>query len=102
MAPARIVFLVLCVGRILNGLRIEGRIDIAQKGNDIRVRIADAADFEVVLVDIDDVELILPNPDLPQLAQLRPRSLQKLQGGIQTARNILMSGQRCAHDRGRP
>ena len=53
------------VGRYF--LRIECRVDRLQDGNDVRVRIANAADFEIVAVHIEDFQAVAENVDLAHL-----------------------------------
>src|SRR5207248_5850621 len=60
---------------------------------------AEAADLEEVLVDVDDVELVLPDADLAQRAQLGARPLEELEGGVQSARRVVVRRKGCAHGR---
>src|SRR5438132_10194058 len=99
MAPARIELLVVFVGGMVDGRGIVSSIDGLEQRDDVRVGVTDAAHFKTVFVDVNDVKLVLPDTDFPQLAQLRPRPFEKLQGGVQTAGSVIMSGERCAHDR---
>src|SRR5262245_59687156 len=91
MTPARVEFLVVLVGRLVDGLRIEGSVDIPEQGYDIGVLVADPADLEVVLVDVDDVQPIRPDVDLPQTAQLRASAFEELQGLIKLSRNKIVT-----------
>src|SRR5260370_24102265 len=64
--PSRVVLLVLGVDRLVDGLRIEGGVNVLQEGDDVGVALAQAADLGVVLVDVCDVQLFLPNAHPPQ------------------------------------
>ena len=68
MASAGIEFLVLGVYRLVDRLRVEGCVDVPEQRHDIGVRIADAADLEVILVDVDDVQLVAPDARLAERA----------------------------------
>src|SRR5688572_19350271 len=97
MAAPRVEFLVLRLGRVVNRLGIEGGVDISQKRNDVRIGIADALHFEEILVDVDDVELVFPDTDLAEIAQLAARALDEFQSGGEVAGFVNVSGEWCGH-----
>src|SRR5262245_10484417 len=88
MPAARVELLVFGLNRIVDRLGVERRIDVPQQGNDVRIRVADAKDLEVVLVDIDDVEFVFPQADLAQRTQLVARSLDERKGTVKVLVNV--------------
>src|SRR5438128_1691375 len=54
--PAGVELLVLGRRRSVDGFRVEGGVDVPQQRNDVGIAVADAADLEIVLVDVDDLE----------------------------------------------
>src|SRR5438046_7594749 len=78
-------------------LRIEGGVDHPEERHDVGVHVTNAADFEDVLVDVEYVQLILPDAHAPQLAHFPASPLQKLQRRIQCARIIVVSCKRGSH-----
>ena len=55
------------------------------KGTDVRVRVADAADLEVVAVHVEDVQPVAADVNLAQGPQLPAGALEELQGQVQVA-----------------
>src|SRR5438094_437907 len=98
MAPAGVELLVVGVNRVVDRLRVEGRVDVTQQRNDIGVAVSDAADLEVILVHVDHVQVVLPESDLAERAQLGARSLEELQRSLDAAGSKVMRGQRSWHD----
>src|SRR5262245_18868471 len=80
----------------MDRLRIEGRVDGAKEGHDVRVRVADAADFEVIAVNVNDVDVVRPDADLAEISQIPASTLEELEGRLDRA--VLMDSKRFGHE----
>src|SRR5437870_2905507 len=69
MTPARVELLVLEIDRLVNLRGIERRVDHAQQRHDVGLGIADAANLETILVDVDDLQAIFPDAHFAQLTK---------------------------------
>ena len=58
MPPAGVELFVLEVCFGVDCRRVERRVDRPQDGHHVGVRVADAADLEIVLVDVDDLDAV--------------------------------------------
>src|SRR5262245_8153922 len=99
MAPAGVEFLVLLLGWLVNCLRVECGVDHPQEGYHVGITVTEAPDLKEILVDIDDVEMVLPQPDLAQVTQLEAGALDKVARGVEPAGGKVVDGQWCAHAR---
>src|SRR5207249_4925193 len=95
--PAGVEFLVLQLGRLVDFLRVEGGVDVPQERDDVGICVADAANLEVVLVHVDNVQMILPDPHLAQASQFGARAFQELQRGVGIAFSVDMRRQWYGH-----
>ncbi len=69
----------LLIRVVVNCLRIECRIDSAQQYNDVGIPITDAADLEVIAVDIENLQSILEDVDFAELAEFPARTLEEFE-----------------------
>src|SRR5207245_2680335 len=97
MPAAGLKFLEFFVRGLMNGLRIVSSVDVLQERNHLGISIADAANLEEILVDVDNMQLVFPEPHLAKLAQLRAGSLEKGQGGLEAALGVVVNCQRLDH-----
>src|SRR5262249_7894301 len=84
--------------RLVNRRGVEGGIHGAQQRHDVSVRIANAAHFEVIAVDVEDLQSIFPDVNLAKVSQLPPRALQEFKRGIDFAGSVIMRGAWIGHD----
>src|SRR5439155_17467778 len=89
VAAAGEQLLVLPGGRVVDRLRVEGRVHRSQERGDSRVRVADPADLEVLAVHVEDVQPVPVDVDLAQGPQLPTRALEELQGQVEVAVEIV-------------
>ena len=68
-----------------------------ENADDLGTGVADAAEFEEVAVHVQDLDVVLPDADLPQLAQLPAGALEELQRGVQVGGEVV-GGEWCGHD----
>lgn len=74
----------------VHALGIVGGVDLVKNGQDLRIRIAQAADFEVVLVDVNDGDAVFPGAHHADKTQLVARPLQEFQGGLEAALGVIV------------
>ena len=70
MAPARLEFLELGAGRFVNRVRVENGADALQERNEIGIGIAQPANLEDVIIDVEDPNDIPGCADLAKLTEL--------------------------------
>src|SRR5437870_11211859 len=97
MPPARVELFIFGIDRVMDRLGIERGVDVAQKRHDVRIGIADAEHFEIILVHVDDVELIFPDADFAQGAQFIARALEKGEGLLEFAGDMRVRGSGSTH-----
>src|SRR5262245_34019512 len=97
MAAAGLELLVIQRSRLVNRRGVEGGIHGAQQRHDVSVRIANAAHFEVIAVDVEDLQSIFPDVNLAKVSQLPPRALQEFKRGVQRAESEVVHGPWLAH-----
>src|SRR5271166_3535848 len=93
MAAAELEFLELGSGWQVEGLGVVRGVDAVQKGDDVRVGIAQADDLECVSIDVADAQTILADQHPPELPQLRAGALEEYQSLVQAARLVDVRGQ---------
>ena len=84
----------LQLGRLVDFQRVKSGVDHPQQRDNVGVRVADPADFEVILVHIDDLQVVLPDAGLARFGRLGARPLEKLQGSLQTSLGVVVRGKR--------
>src|SRR5262249_8891571 len=97
MPAAGVEFLVLSIRRLVDRFRVVSGVDASEEGNDLGLFVTDAANFEIVLVDIDDVEFVLPDADFPQHAQLGTSPLDEGECGLESSGRPVVYGQWLGH-----
>src|SRR5271166_483285 len=70
MATAEVELLVLGSGWQVEGLGVVRGVDAVQKGDDVRVGIAQADDLECISIDVADAQTILADQHPPEMPQL--------------------------------
>ena len=91
MAPAGVELLEIALDRLVDLGRIEGGVDHFQDGDHVRAFVAQVANLEVVLVHVDDVELVLPDPYPAEAAQLGAGALDELADGVELAGSVVVA-----------
>ena len=76
MAAAGVEFLVFLRRWLVNLRWVKRSVDHFQKRNHVGIAIADAADFEAILVHVDDLKAVFPGADFAERAQLRARETE--------------------------
>src|SRR5271157_5128412 len=94
MAAAELEFLELGGGWQVERLGVVRGIDAVQKGDDVRVGIAQADNLECVSIDVADAQAALADKHPPELPQLRAGALEEFQGLVQASGFVVVGGQR--------